>query len=257
MYNYFDYEANLPTDRASYKVLYHDYFHDSLITAVNISPQRHSLKMLIQCRRDWETDTQNLRKDILDEKYGYLLTFSGVSHLEIHTSLEWCDYINGRFKAIPKGTYYFRIQTADGYMDIGYHGFRLRKRVGRVSYKGIPDPEPWRATSLPITEAPIAGIWKLLAEHGYTGEDEFALYLDLERLYASKAEGLAPYLRRIAASGWQSEDAVPFAAWLLGKFGDSGDIPLLRQLWGQATHPMIRKNLSDAIEALSQAAVKT
>ena len=251
MYNYYDYEANLPVDKASYKGLYNDYFHDSPITSMNIWPEKHSLEMQIQCRRECEEETGDPYKDVLDEKYGYALTFSGVSYLEINTTLQGCEFINGRFKAIPKGKYYYRIQTTDGYMDIGYRSFMLRKRIGRLSYKGIVQFDPWMDKLWLTPEEKIISILKRLADHGYTEEQEFDLYLDLQRLYSSKASGIAPYLRRIAASGWESEDAAPFAAWLLGKFGDSDDIPLLCQLQGRANCTMVKKNLSDAIEALS------
>lgn len=257
MYNYYDHEANFPMDKASYKVLYNDYFHDSLITAIDISPEKHSLKMQVQCQRELEEDTGDPCKDIQNEKYGYTLIFSGVSYLEISTTLQGCEYINGRFKAIPKGKYYYRIQTADGYIDIGYRSFKLRKRVGRASYKGVAQFDPWMDKLRLAPAEQIAGILKRLADNSYTVEQDFDLYLDLERLYSSKAVGIAPYLRRIVASGWESEDAVPYAAWLLGKFGDSDDIPLLRQLQGQTNSPAVRKNLSDAIEALETARLST
>ena len=250
MYNYYDYEANFPVDKASYKVLYNDYFHDSPISSISISPEKHSLEMQVQCQREFEEDTGDPCKDIQNEKYGYTLIFSGVSYLEINTTLQSCEFINGRFKAIPKGKYYYRIHTTDGYLDIGYRNFTLRKRVGRVSYKGVAQFAPWMDKLWLAPEEKIAGILKRLADNGYTAEQDFDLYLDLERLYSSKAVGIAPYLRRIVTSGWESENAVPFAAWLLGKLGDSDDIPLLRQLQGRANRPAVRKNLSDAIEAL-------
>lgn len=250
MYNYNDYEANLPKDKASYKVLYNDYFHDSLITEIHISPKMHSLEIHIQCQRECEAESHNLPKDILNEKYGYILTFLGVSFLEVNTSLQGCEYINGRFKAIPKGKYYFRMQTADGYIDIGYRRFQLRKQIGRVSYIGITEFDPWMNRSQAVSEDQIAAILKKLADNQYTEEQEFDLFLDLQRLYTAKMTGIASYLRRIVASGWDSEDAVPYAAWLLGKFGSPCDIPLLRQLQGHADSPMIKKNLFDAMDAL-------
>ena len=142
-------------------------------------------------------------------------------------------------------------------MDIGYRNFTLRKRVGRVSYKGVAQLDPWMDKLWLAPEEQIAGILKRLADNSYTAEQDFDLYLDLELLYSSKAVGIAPYLRRIVTSGWESENAVPFAAWLLGKFGDSDDIPLLRQLQGQANNPAVRRNLSDAIEALDTARLST
>ena len=79
---------------------------------------------------------------------------------------------------------------------------------------------------------------------------DFSLFLDLQRLYASHTAGIAPYLRHIAASEWESGDDVPFAAWLLGKFGNSDDLLLLRRLRGGGSCPMGRKNISEAMEAL-------
>lgn len=250
MYNYEDYEANLPMDKASYKVLYNDYFHDSPITKIHISPDMHSLEMHVQCRREYEEDFKDSCRSVLNEKYEYILTFLGVSFLEVNTTLQYCEYVNGRFKAIPKGKYYFRIQTRDGYIDIGYRSFKLRKQIGRVSYKGVTECDPWMNRSRLVSEDQVIDILHRLDDNTYTEEQEFDLFLDLQRLYVSKNTEIAPYLRRIINLGWDSEDAVPYAAWLLGKFGSHFDIPLLRQLWGSADDPMIRKNISDAIAAL-------
>ena len=63
---------------------------------------------------------------------------------------------------------------------------------------------------------------------------DFSLFLDLQRLYASH-------------TAWND---VPFAAWLLGKFGNSDDLLLLRRLRGGGSCPMVRKNISEAMEAL-------
>ena len=79
---------------------------------------------------------------------------------------------------------------------------------------------------------------------------DFSLFLDLQRLYASHTAWVAPYLRHIAASEWESGNDVLFAAWLLGKFGNSDDLLLLRRLRGGGSCPMGRKNISEAMEAL-------
>ena len=250
MYNYIDHEANYPTDKASYKVLYNDYFHDSLITSISILPEKHTVEMHIQCSRECEEETGDWRKDIYNRKYGYVLTFSGVTYLDIKTEMSCPDYLNGRFKAIPKGKYYFRIQTPDGNIDIGYRNFKLRKLDGRVSYKGITEFDRWmdRASA---TEDKIDRIIQRLQDDGYSEEEDFDLYLDLERLYASKTSGIADYLRRYAAKEWEMDDALPYAGWLLGKYGSADDIPIIQQLLHRTDNSLIRQNLLDAIDTLT------
>lgn len=83
MHNYNDHEANYPTDKASVKVLYNDYFHDSLITSLNIIPEKHALEMRLQCSRECEEENGGAREDIYNQKYGYVLTFFGVAAREI------------------------------------------------------------------------------------------------------------------------------------------------------------------------------
>lgn len=252
MYNYYDYEASFPTDKASYKVLYNDYFHDSLITAVEFKPEKHTVQLHIQCSRECEWETGDWRRDILDEKYGYVLTFGGVSYFDMKTQMDCPEYLNGRFKAIPKGKYYFRIQTADGYIDIGYSRFRLRKTVGRVSYRGITEADLRMGSAKPASQEEISRILERLRSDDYTEEQDFDLYMDLEYLYACKVPGLGPFLRRYVKSQWPLEDAVPFAAWLLGRYGNADDIPLILQLIPRTDHPGIRQNLMDAVEAMAE-----
>lgn len=251
MHNYNDHEANYPTDKASVKVLYNDYFHDSRITSLNIIPEKHALEMRLQCSRECEEENGGAREDIYNQKYGYVLTFFGVTYLDIQTTLDWPEYINGRFKAIAKGKYYFRIQTADGYIDVGYRSFKLRKNIGRVSYKGISGFDPWIKKAWQVSDEMLNAILTRLADDGYSEEDDFDLYLDLERLYASGRTDIAKYLRRYASSSWEVDVAVPFSAWLLGKFGSPDDIPLLRQVSDRTDDPLIKRNILDAIETLS------
>lgn len=250
MYNYVDHEAACPTDKASYKVLYNDYFHDSLITSISMQPEKHSVEMHIQCSRECEEETGDWRKDIYNRKYSYVLTFSGVTYLDIKTEMSGAEYLNGRFKAIAKGKYYFRIQTVDGYIDIGYRNFKLRKPDGRVSYRGITEFDRWMDRTS-ATEDEICHIINRLQNDGYGEEEDFDLYLDLERLYDSKTSRIADYLRKYAVKEWEMDAALPYAGWLLGKYGSADDIPIIQQLLNRTDNSLIRQNLLDAIDALT------
>lgn len=249
MHNYYDHEAILPTDKASNKALYNDFFHDSIITGISLNAKQRQLELHLQCSRDCEAETGS-REAIYHEKYGYKMIFSVVTHSEIHTKLHCPEYLNGRFKAIPKGNYYFRIQTDDGYIDIAYRHFKLRKATGRVSYSGIEGFQPELDRKYDSPAEVTNHILRRIASGQYTASDDFALFLDLQRLYASRVENLAPYLRQCLAAPWASEDAKPFAAWLLGKFGAAEDIPLLYPLLSQFQQPIIKRNLMDAMDAL-------
>ena len=171
MHNYYDRDAPLPADRASYKYLYNDYFHDSIITGLCVNSARRELELSLQCSRECEEEQGN-RDNILEEKYGYRLYFSGLHHFGGSSALQWTEYLNGRFKAIrgAKGNFYFRIQTADGYMDIGYDRFRIRKVRGRVSYRGIDEISPWIDKACAARPEEAAAIRKLMDEYGLSQE---------------------------------------------------------------------------------------
>lgn len=249
MHNYYDRDAPLPADKASYKFLYNDYFHDSIITGLCVNSARRELELSLQCSRECEEEQGN-RDNILEEKYGYRLYFSGLHHFGGSSALQWTEYLNGRFKAIrgAKGNFYFRIQTADGYMDIGYDRFRIRKVRGRVSYRGIDEISPWIDKAYAARPEEAAAIRKRLEDMAYAGKEDFDPNFDLERLYHAGAEALAPLLRQLVKAPWVPRETKVYAAWLLGKYGSAEDIPLILGQLQDCGDAMIQRNLLDAAE---------
>lgn len=244
MYNYDDFEANVPTDKASVKVLLNDYFHNSPITAIHILPEVHALELQLQCCREWEADSS--RAELSDEKYTYILTFGSLHTCDIRTRMKHPIFISGRFKAIPRGKYYYRIATADGFIDIGYRSFSLRKASGRVSYRRLPAPVQAPAA---ISAEEAAWIRARIRAEVYLEEEDADLLRDLERLYASGRID-AENLRHCLCVPWHSVCAKPYAAWLLGKFGGREDLPRLWQYLSECSDPAIRRNLQDAIDTI-------
>ena len=55
MYNYYDFEAEFPLEKATQKFLVSDYFHDSRIQDIKMDHRKHELIIRLQCCRDWET----------------------------------------------------------------------------------------------------------------------------------------------------------------------------------------------------------
>lgn len=140
------------------------------------------------------------------------------------------DYINGRFKASPawlrraaaqnpKARYHLRIQTANGYMDIVFQDFQIRKGHGRVRYY----PVALHGVGL-YTAAPLKYVF---AETEEAAGDDFDRFQEILRMQKEADPRLLEVLRRHAALDMRYEDSCILSLYLLGKYGDTVDLPLL------------------------------
>lgn len=259
MYNYYDFEAEFPLEKAVQKFLLSDYFHDSHICYVEFDSIRREALIRLQCCRDWE----NSAKGSLDDpQYTYILHFYGVCGFRNITELRSADYINGRFKntawlneqqkRTKRKVYQYRIEVSDGYLDILFARFSIRKAVGRITYNDITE---------------LGAFYKGWYERSPEKINQIRMNLltndlcdfHLELLYANSVEDLSMQCRRVL-NGEASSDAKNYAAWLLGKCGLKTDLQLI---WNRYRtdieqeddsgydHAMNQRNILDAIELLS------
>ena len=263
MYNYYDFEAGFPLERATQKFLVSDYFHDSRIQDIKMDYRKHELIIRLQCCRDWETANMG---SLDDAKYTYFLRFSGVYGFRSVTELRWGDYINGRFKQstwlteqqqrTKRKLYQFRIGLSDGYIDLLFRSFSIRKAVGRISYRDVDElgafyKEWYRRSPEKISEI----INELQAD-----TSDLMCDMKLEFLYANVVKDLC-LLCQNTITGEASPEAKVYAAWLLGKRGAKEDLQLIWDVYRTETErkehefgsddPMKYRNLLDAIENLN------
>ena len=264
MYNYYDFEAEFPQEKSAQKFLMSDYFHDSRICSINMDHDRRELVICLQCQREWEESEKGA---IEDARYTYILRFAGVYGLCIATDLSWPEYINGRFKQTAwlrkqqkqtkRKLYQFRIGLADGYLDIVFQRFFVRKAEGRISYAGVKEVGAFYKNRLQRSPEKLA---EIRDELNNTSQDSLNDDYNLEILYANSTEDLPQQCRRIL-TGEASQAAKAYAAWLLGKCGTPKDLPLIWEAFRAEKErecidcsfesPMRDRNYLDSVEQLT------
>ena len=264
MYNYEDFEAELPRDKGTQKFLVSDYFHDSELRSVVYDGGKKSLEITLQCCRDWESEGRGERSD---PRYTYILRFFGVAGFVSRTDLTWPEYINGRFKhtawlearqrETKRKLYHFRIGLADGYMDILFSRFQIRKALGRVCYAGAGEDDSCHPAKEWLRRSPekLRAVREELAR---AGKDDLSADLDLEILYANGAEDLPAWCRRVLAGDYSGEGKA-YAAWLLGKCGSREDLDRIWALYREerekrfgACGPDVEKRLRNYLDAIER-----
>ena len=263
MNNYYDFEAEFPLEKAVQKFLVSDYFHDSEIRSAELNSTRRELVIRLQCRRDWESAGEGAFEDA---RYTYILRFSCVHGFRSVTDLCWPEYINGRFKQTAwlrerqkqtkRKLYQFRIGLADGFLDILFSHFSVRKETGRISYADIKELGAFYKDWYKRSPEQLDKIREALKS---ISPDSVDVDLNLEFLYANKAPDLPQQCRRVL-TGTVSPAAKAYAAWLLGKCGTPGDLSLIREAFLtekadksvdlSSEDPMKYRNYVDAAEQL-------
>lgn len=263
MYNYYDFDADFPLQKAAQKFLLSDYFHDSVIRSVELNNEKRDLVIQLQCYRDWENDGVATFDDI---RYTYILHFSGVHSFRSVTESRTPEYINGRFKQTEwlkeqqqrtkRKLYQFRIGLLDGYIDFVFGSFSIRKAAGRISYKGIDEHGAFYKEWYQRSPKQISDIIKELQ----ADVSDSICDLNLEFLYANEVKDLRSQCHKII-TGKAFPDAKVYAAWLLGKCGTKDDLQLIWDVYRTETErkeyefgsdaPMKYRNLLDAIESLN------
>ena len=271
MHNY-DHEIACPEDRAMFKFLWCDYFHDSEILSVQF--EKDSVVVRLVCDRDQRAEWPKFHGDYVKwrdyvtenaEKYIYILKFTRTVWLE-RKQIEdgGGEFLSARFKdsALLKKLqkknkrrlYHLRIHATDGLIDVIFAGFEIRRLHGRVNYAyDILPPRQLDDFEL-----------EMAAEEIYKGlpEDDLDRCLLLKRFYEVQHPDLLRALRDCMASDEPVEDAKICAAYLLGKVGGRTDIPVMIDLMDEMERTMTkagyyfstimqrRQNILDAVELI-------
>ena len=260
MNNYYDFEAEFPLEKAVQKFLVSDYFHDSEIRSAELNSTRRELVIRLQCRRDWESAGEGAFEDA---RYTYILRFSCVhgfrSVTEQPFDKTWLDetaWLRERQKQTKRKLYQFRIGLADGFLDILFGRFSVRKETGRISYADIKELGAFYKDWYKRSPEQLDKIREALKS---ISPDSVDVDLNLEFLYANKAPDLPQQCRRVL-TGTVSPAAKAYAAWLLGKCGTPGDLSLIREAFLtekaeksvdlSSEDPMKYRNYVDAAEQL-------
>ena len=287
MYNY-EHEIACPEDRAMRKFLWNDYFHDSDILAVKFSDFRANeitLELRSMCdenraweklRGDWETRHAKIAEQA--DHFTYLLKFSRVGYFDMQRfDASPCDYINARFKdtallrdlqrETARRLYHLRIQTGSGLMDVVFAGFSIRKKTGRVNYSQAETAGQSFSTGTMIFPSET-NEEEMSAMTEEDWEKDTRCCLELEKRYRADDRNLLQEARFHLCEDRGLTDTKLYSAYLLGKVGDSTDIPALMELyfnlekdshsrnWALSTTLLPRKNIMDAVELIRQRAEK-
>lgn len=264
----YDHEIECPQNKAIINYLWYDYFHDSTIHKIEFDHKKGLVILTLESCRDldekWEKlkgtfEERSLYVDKHRGEFTYILCFKGVQYFHDERLIMANDYLNGRFKntallcklkaETKKSLYQFRMQIDDGYIDIIFSDFQIRKKVGRVKYS--VSEVFYQAESSSLIEKDIT----------LTGKD-FDRFLFMQKLYKAKDESLLKIARESIRFGDDSEDSCLYSAYLLGKYGDTSDIKNLFGLYLNIEEHLIAKsvcrcsailpkrNILDAIELI-------
>ena len=277
IHNY-EHEIPCPPNKGVNTFLWYDYFHDSHLQNIEFNHMKKTVTLMYECSREIDEKWKKLKGDepykrqyieSHADEFIYYLTFKHVAYFQVDRLPCANDYINGRFKdsallhyinAEEKGPcYHFRIQCDDGYIDIIFRDFMIRKEQGRVRYLNTAN-SVMTCGSLndPASDETIAE----LVKQAETGED-FERFLAMSKLWQLKYSEIIQLARRNITLSDDYEDSVPYSAYLLGKVGDESDLPLLQRLYLSIQKSMTemsvclcstllpKRNILDAIESIN------
>lgn len=269
MHNY-EHEIICPENKAIRHYLWNDYFHDSEVKDIAFETIKKQVIFTLKCCRDMDCAWDKLLgsrserlayiQDHVDE-YQYHLIFKGVEYFVLERMPTANDYINGRFKQSAmlkkicsdtgKQLYHFRIQFDDGYSDIVFKYFLLRKAQGSVIY-----PKE-KLSSVSLADNCNDSI-RENTEKSRLGQN-FEKFIAMQSLYQTSCAELLPITRENVRIG-NDIDTRLYSAYLLGKLGDTSDLAELYNLfWSldnllsdssicMCSSLLPKKNIQDAIE---------
>lgn len=260
----YEHEIKCPEDRGILNYLWYDYFHDSTINQIDFDHKKGTVTLTLTCSRDIDKELEKHNgnyeerhlyiEEHLDE-FTYLLLFKGVRYFHAERLIMVNDYINGRFKDTAllrklkaeanQPRYHFRIQTDDGYLDMVFSGFQIRKKAGRVKYSAVGIADQAEAASF----------------SNFEGGD-FDRFLAMQKLYKMNDTSLLEIARKNMQLVDENEDTCLYCAYLLGKCGQASDVPDLLDLYSKIEDYMgdqsycrcsallPKRNILDALELI-------
>jgi len=253
--NNYEHEIACPDNKGIHKYLWYDYFECSNINSIHYDHKKGLVTLTLECSYDvgrtWDTlkGDQNTKKEYIREHidtFTYELNFKGTKYFHTERIILTNDYVNGRFKdtallrklaqKTKKNLYHFRIQTDDGFIDIIFSDFIIRKKAGRVKYFIDPIEE--------IINQCIGPLALDDKKRANLNGDDFERFLAMQEFFKTNNSKLI----QIARNNLQFDgygDSCQYAAYLLGKVGDSSDIPKLLDLYLNIEEYFIRGAKND------------
>jgi len=267
--NNYEHEVACPDNKGIRNYLWYDIFHDSKIDNISFDHEKGLVVLTMECcsdidklwdkfKNDGDSDGDAYDAYLKDhmDNFTYLLTFKGVQYFHSERIIMVNDYINGRFKDTAllrnlsaenkKPLYHFRIEIDDGYMDIIFSDFVIRKKKGGVKYP------------IDSTDQPVSATLGMSAFYG----NDYKWYLTMQKLYDANDPGLLEIARSNLQLDSEHDYSCLYAAYLLGKLGDTSDIPKLFDLFlnveeyffAETTYRsnavLAKRNIMDAIELI-------
>jgi hypothetical protein len=266
----YEHEIACPNNKGILNYLWYDYFHDSKINEIFFDHQKGLVFLTLACCCDIDEIWNRLKGDddtrraYINENinnFTYVLTFKGTKYFHSERLIMINDYINGRFKDTAllkkltaenkKPLYHFRIQIDDGFMDIIFTDFIIKKKNGRVKY--------------PVKEVAVRTCKQLDEDTQKVAldGDDFERFLAMQKLYQEKNPALLEIARKNLRFD-EDGDACLYSAYLLGKLGDASDFPELLKLYINVEENLVsrtgcrcnavlpKQNILDAIELIHQ-----
>jgi hypothetical protein len=269
MYNC-EHEIEYPDDKYIQYFLWRDFFHDATIEMIQFHSSLESIPH--------KPGLSLTLRPLIDGKkeYRYLLNFIGCEYFVQEKAGVWNEYLNGRFKQTAlledinqqsgKKNYHFRIQTADGYMDIIFSKFTIKKVNGRIRIHGLENPDyyhlPWLKTyGNGALQNPDGFLdHKKVLELANTGDDlerHHALYYLLKNTEVI----LIDCARQIVQLDWDNyEMSKILAILIIGIQGDEQDLQYLySEYYDPESHinkyalisgPLPKRHIMDAIDKI-------
>lgn len=261
--NNFTHDIPMPDDPAIQKFLWISYFHDAIIQEIH--PGKPTYKDL------------TLRIHSGHDGFTYLLRFHGVEHFSCskddffwHTGIDISSTVfkdtallHRLEREAEKTLYHLRFSFWDGYMDLIYAKFTIRREGGRVSYKLEYDPS---VVNWDVYQYAPNGYWlkhdPFLADitHPEGDDDDVRLeWIDdilWARLYhihqAGDVQAIISQARDFMTNEPKYDHAELYAAYLLGKYGDQCDLPALTTHLLHAETAIRKRVILDAMELIQE-----
>lgn len=234
MYNG-EHEIKFPEDKYLKNYLWYDYFHDSQVKNIDFTKNT----VIIDIEYDKDNEMVN--------KKTYTLYFKNCEYFKVELlSMDFNTFINGRFKDTTlldkvknnnKGTFYhYRIETNNGFIDIIFSKFQIKKRNGRIICKDITFYDytlQWLKSyknGLLFDSDNQLSQSKLI--NLFHKGDDIEKYFVLDYLSRYTNEPILNYARDILCLEWDDfELSIILSISVIGRFGNKDDIMLLLDIY--------------------------
>lgn len=262
MHNFY-HEIPMPSDKAIQKFLWVSYFHDALIQQILPGqPKPYDLTLQIYSGHDG---------------YTYLLRFHYAVHFEYNAPMPWHtgqeisstvfkdSALLHRLQAEEdKPLYHLRFSHWNGYTDVIFERFSIRREGGRVNYKSeVP------AEMITWDRQYHAPNFRFYLKHDpfqvdiatLNGDDQEDLDEQIDdilwaQLYhhhtSARTDELLQLSRSILAEQQACKHARTYAAFLLGKHGTSEDMPTLTEQFLSEQNLLKKRVIMDAMELIQE-----